>query len=120
MPQFPARINGFNIVAVAPKLFFTRVSDKDAPNWYFSQKEYIIIGHDPSRAYEKYVVATIDATSDMKEWYWGHYTISEIKALEYFTSLSYGDMLKNFPTPAPQNAMDAIINDPAIRASLGN
>ena len=100
MEAIPTRMRGYNIIAQMPKLYFTTAPDL-GPNWYFSPREYIILGHDPSRRHDKYVVGTVFLDAPVTEWYWGHYTELELKALQHFRQLVWGDQLNNFPESLP-------------------
>jgi hypothetical protein len=89
--QIPARINGYNIIAQVPEF---RLPAGDHAFWYPSTQYAVILGHDPSRRYEKYAVATIDRSTDMKQWVSsGFYTDDLPRALLILASRSHLDIV---------------------------
>ena len=58
------RLNGYNIIANGP---YFRVDGAIEPN------VRVILGHDPSRRYPKYVTALVNIDTPPREWFWGHY-----------------------------------------------
>lgn len=61
------RLKGYNIIAQAPVF-----RADGAP---MGDGEHVILGHDPSRRYPKYVtaIASQGSVTDYREWFWGHY-----------------------------------------------
>ena len=66
LTRIPGRLNGYNMIAVLPKLRFGGRLDPD---------QVVILGYDPSRKHSKYVTAYvgISGTRPIREWYWGNY-----------------------------------------------
>ena len=74
LTRIPRRLNGYEIIAI-----LTRTQPNDRP----SDSEAVILGHDTTRRFSKYVTAmvsvadpAVDHISDPpvhREWYWGHY-----------------------------------------------
>lgn len=68
MIQIPNnRLNGYNIIAQAPVFRADGTPE--------SAGEVVLLGHDPSRRYPKYVTALASETTVLEfgEWFWGHY-----------------------------------------------
>lgn len=63
-PKVPAKLNGYNIIADGP---YFRQNGTIEPN------VRVIMGHDPSRRYPKYVTALVNIETTPREWFWGHY-----------------------------------------------
>lgn len=60
------RLNGYNIIAQAPVFQGDRLDPLGV---------HVLLGHDPSRKYPKYVTALASqgSVTDFREWFWGHY-----------------------------------------------
>lgn len=74
--QVPARLSGYNIIAVLPRF---RTDGQIEPN------VKVILGHDSSRKYPAYVTALVrvDPTeAPPTEWFWGHYFDGYVDSLK--------------------------------------
>lgn len=91
MNQIPPSINGYNIIAQIPEF---KMTAGEQGFWYPSIRYSVILGHDPSRRFEKYAVATLDTNTSMTQWVSsGFYTDDLKRALEMLASRSHIDIM---------------------------
>lgn len=65
--RVPAQLNGYEIIAVLPKLIMTTGLPDGA--------QMVVLGHDPTRRNSKFVTGYVNLAigRPIREWYWGNY-----------------------------------------------